>query len=273
MKAYLEVAQLMLARVEGGIYEPGARLPSERQLAEELGVSRPTIREALAALELQGVVETQVGAGSYVRRGARINGRRAHQPASDASPSELLDTRLLIEPRIARVAASLRTRATLAAMARPLRELERAAEAGAATYNSAIDRRFHAGIAAATENSVLQEVVTPLWEQMGQGLWEALSQRAWTAADTALEARDHRHIYEAIRARDGDLAAFAMETHLRNVRWELFSPEPAAQSNSERPAGGEGEEVAAYPDATGGSTPTGGSTRTPARPRERRRSR
>lgn len=224
MKAYLDVAQLILERVHNGAYPSGSRLPSERQLGEEFSVSRPTVREALAALELQGVVETQVGAGSYVRRGTLVDGgREPRWHSNDASPSELLDTRLLLEPRIAAVAAKLRTRQTLAAIGRPLQALEREAKAGAASYNSRVDRQFHAAIAGATQNAVLEELFAPIWELMGQDLWGAISQRDWRASDTEMEARDHRMIYEAIRDRDADLAAFAMEAHLRNVRWELFA--------------------------------------------------
>ncbi|MBS1884710.1 MAG: winged helix-turn-helix transcriptional regulator, partial [Actinobacteria bacterium] len=74
-RAYIDVAALLRERVEDGQYPPGSRLPAERQLAEELGVSRPTVREALAAMELMGVVDTHAGAGTFVReKGVEADG-------------------------------------------------------------------------------------------------------------------------------------------------------------------------------------------------------
>lgn len=224
-RAYVDVAQLLLGRLERGEYQPGARLPAERQLAEDLGVSRPTVREALAALELMGVVDTHVGAGTFVREIAPANGL-SNPDVADASPSEVLQVRLLAEPTTARLAAANWQRETLTAVARPLRKLERAAKAGSTAHPTTEDRQFHAAICEATGNAVLIALLRPLWEMMAQSLWRNLKERGWTAAHTASVAEEHREIYEAIRSRDGDLAAFTMEKHVRGVITSLYKDAP-----------------------------------------------
>ena len=149
-RAYVDVANFLLERLRSQNHAPGTRLPAERQLAEELGVSRPTIREALAALELMGVVDTHVGAGTFVRELPGDTEVATSAAAGDASPSEVLQARLLVEPATARLAALNWERQTLAAIARPLRNLERAADARSSEHPTRDDRQFHAAIARAT---------------------------------------------------------------------------------------------------------------------------
>ncbi|WCB93407.1 hypothetical protein DSM104299_02120 [Baekduia alba] len=222
-RAYVDVAQLLLQRLRTAEFPPGSRLPAERQLAEELGVSRPTIREALAALELMGVVDTHVGAGTFVREIPPDDPARPSAATSpDASPSEVLQVRLLVEPSAARLAARNWDRQSLAAIQRPVRQLERAAEAGSDEHPTKEDRQFHTAITAAAGNTVLDTLLGPLWAMMSQSLWRNLKERGWTAAHTAQVAAEHREIFEAIRSRDVELAGFMMEKHIRGVITDLF---------------------------------------------------
>jgi DNA-binding FadR family transcriptional regulator len=213
-RAYADAANRILERMREERVAPGTRLPAERQLADELGVSRATVREALAALELMGVLETHAGAGSFVRGGLELD---QEARASDTSPLETIAARLVIEPQLARLAARTWDRRSLAAIARPLRALEREAAIGSDRHPTELDRQFHAAIAAASGNSVLVRVAAPLSELMGETLWRRLKERSWSAGQTALVASEHRRIYDAIQARDDDLAGFAMEAHLRGV--------------------------------------------------------
>lgn len=223
-RAYAEVAQLLLERFTVEQYPPGTRLPAERQLADELGVSRPTLREALAALELQGVVSTYLGAGTYVNELPHdLSKGNGFAPTADASPAEVLQARTLIEPGVVRLAAANWDRQTLAAIARPLTQVERAAERGSSTHPTVEDREFHAAIVNATGNAVLVGLLQPMWSMMSGALWKRLKERRWDAPQTALVAREHREIYDAIKRRDADLASFAMEKHIRGVATELFS--------------------------------------------------
>src|SRR5881396_1870048 len=101
-RLYRQIADQIAALIERGEYKAGERLPPERDLAKQLGVSRPSVREALIALEVEGYVEVRVGSGVYVR-GARATG--TVDLAEDTGPFELIKARWLIEAECAALAA------------------------------------------------------------------------------------------------------------------------------------------------------------------------
>ena len=222
-RAYEAVAHELLVLILGGHLAAGERLPSERQLAARFGVSRPTIREALSALESRGLVETRVGSGTFVADREAI--AEAPEVPSEDSPAEFMETRLLVEVAIARLAAQR-------ARSHPdrLEEVRVSVEALERTANPELlpvelDREFHRGLVQLCGNDYLAELVEPLWETMGQSLYTTLGRRNWTAEDTVRTAGEHRAIYEAVRAGDPGLAAFAMERHLRALMAKLFEDE------------------------------------------------
>src|SRR5918998_2039771 len=138
---YEQVADRIAADIASGRLSPGERLPSERDLARQLEVGRASVREAIAALQVAGMVETRPGSGSFVAAGAADRTREAH----DSSPSDLLEARELLEPAVARLAAQRgrpdeEAEALLAAM-------EQAAAAGDRGGWNDCDRRFHQRIA------------------------------------------------------------------------------------------------------------------------------
>lgn len=217
-RAYAGIANRILEQAREAGLGPGARLPPERQLAEELNVSRTTVREALAALEIVGAVETRVGAGTFVVASANFEWDAW---AAEASPVETLEARLLIEPRLAQLAARRWDRKTLAAIKRTIDELNRLAKIRPPERPTTLDREFHAAIATAAGNSVLAAVVTPLRDLMSGAVWLASKDRPWTAELMQRLVHEHTRIFEAVRARDGERAAFEMETHLRRVQAEI----------------------------------------------------
>src|SRR3954454_15521681 len=101
LQRYEQIAERLAADIRSGLLAPGERLPSERELARQLEVSRASVREALAALQLQGVVETRAGAGTFVAADAQPSQELPH----DASPSAVLEARAQLEPAVARLAA------------------------------------------------------------------------------------------------------------------------------------------------------------------------
>lgn len=223
--AYSDVAALLLERIRSDKLPTGTRLPSERHLAEEFGVSRPTVREALAALGVMGTLETRVGAGTYVI----ATDVPAESDSLGASPYDILEGRLLVEPGLAKLAASRRDRQGLSAIDRAVREIEREAQAGKDTVPTESDRRFHLAITRAAANDVLMQVALPLWDAMSQTLWRRFKELTWNADQTRQIAIEHRHIYEAIQSRDPDRAHFEMEYHIRRVQRDLFeTPEALA---------------------------------------------
>lgn len=218
-RAYEPVAHELLVLILGGHLAVGDRLPSERQLAARFGVSRTTVREALAALEARGLVVTRVGSGTFV---AEREPSDQDEVSSDDSPSEVMEARLVLEVAIARLAARRaplapdaleRVRATVEALERT---------ATPEVLPDGLDRDFHRSIAQLTGNEYLASLVEPLWHTIEQALYTTLRKRNWTLEHTERTAKEHRAIYEALRAGDVELAAFATERHLRGLMAVLF---------------------------------------------------
>lgn len=221
-RAHEAVAHELLVLLLGGHYAAGERLPSERQLAARFGVSRPTVREALSILESRGLVVTRKGSGTFVAAGEALDG--ASGAARDVRAAELMETRLLLEVAIVRLAAK-RARSSperLEEVRAGVEALERAAHAERPPL--VLDREFHRAVARLTGNEYLLGLVEPMWETMGEVLAGTLPER-WSAEHTRRTAAEHRAVYEALLAGDAELAAFAMERHLRALIAALFDDE------------------------------------------------
>jgi DNA-binding FadR family transcriptional regulator len=223
---YEHVAERLLADIAAGRLAPGERLPSERDLARHLGVGRASVREALAVLQNEGVLETRPGSGSFVADGAgeRVRGRDLPH---DASPSDVLEARALFEPAVARLAAAHARRDAEAEQL--LEAMEAAADLAGAREGapdpraraawSETDRLFHRRIAAMTGNPVLLELADRLAAHMGEPLWGRLrDESVATPGRTRLHAAEHRMIYEAVAEGDGAAAELYAAQHIRRVR-------------------------------------------------------
>jgi len=215
---YEHIVERILDDVRDGRLAPGDRLPSERDLARALEVSRSSVREAVAALQTEGILRTRAGAGSYVAddalartRGLARNGRPGGPPGgADASPSALLEARALFEPAIAALAAEL-----LASMEEIL-DPERAE--GRARWNDA-DRLFHRQVAAMTGNPVLVAIAEWVAEVMDQPLWQRLRDESIAVPGRMrIHMAEHRMIYEAVAGGDARAAEFYARAHIERVR-------------------------------------------------------
>src|SRR5881396_985540 len=161
LQRYEQIAERLAADIRSGLLAPGERLPSERDLARTLEVSRASVREALASLQLQGVVETRHGAGTFVV------GLPPSDPPHDASPSAVLEARLALEPAVARLAAA---RAQADETAEKLLAAMEAEPVEIATWNAS-DRLFHRQLAAMTGNPVLLAFADHVAALMDEPLW------------------------------------------------------------------------------------------------------
>jgi len=210
---YEQVADRLAADIRAGRLAPGERLPSERDLARRLEVGRASVREAIAALQVAGMVETRPGSGTFVAAGAADRTRDAH----DSSPSDLLEARELLEPAVARLAAQRgrpdeEAEALLAAM-------EAAADAGDRAGWNDCDRRFHQRIAGLTGNPVLLDLADRIAATMDEPLWQRLRDDSIAVPGrTRIHLAEHRMIYEAITERDPDAAELFAFQHIRRVR-------------------------------------------------------
>jgi DNA-binding FadR family transcriptional regulator len=216
-RLYREIATQLSGLIASGEFAVGSRLPSERDLAAQLGVSRPSLREALIALELEGLVEVRVGAGIWVTASSDLS---TVKPIHEGEgPFELLRARWLVEGEIAAVAARAATvdelhgiRETVTAMARMERNRQ--------DFSSA-DRDFHLRLAASTRNSVLAAMVQDLWDRGRGAMWSLMEQHFQTPALRAATIDDHHAILVALEAHDPRKARHAMRSHLRRVDTEF----------------------------------------------------
>jgi DNA-binding FadR family transcriptional regulator len=210
LQRYEQIAERLADDIRSGVLVPGERLPSERELARTLEVSRASVREALASLALGGVVETRHGAGTFVVGPPPSNGT-----PHDASPSAVLEARLQLEPAVARLAAA---RAQRDETAEKLLAAMEAEPVDIAIWNAS-DRLFHRQLAAMTGNPVLLSFADHVASLMDQPLWQRLRDDSIAESGrTRIHVAEHRMIYEAIVAGDAEAAAFYSVQHINRVR-------------------------------------------------------
>jgi DNA-binding FadR family transcriptional regulator len=222
-RLYRMIADQIKSRIDAGHFTPGERLPSERELAELLEVSRASVREALIALEIEGYVDVRVGTGVFVTQRTE-NGSpqgsidsRARQPCRGIGVFELLETRLLLEPHCAKLAASNATTTHVAA-------IEAAAHAMHGSQRpSDHDRAFHLAIANACGNGAMASTVAHLCMlREDSAIFSRLDGLLVTGKEWAIAEEEHIRILKAILARDAAAAGAAMLAHLRGVRDRLY---------------------------------------------------
>jgi DNA-binding FadR family transcriptional regulator len=232
-RLYEQVAGQVTDLVARGEFKPGDRLPPERDLAKQLGVSRPTVREAMIALEIAGLVEVRVGAGAFVTdkavaNGATSNGRLFEGVGS--SPLELIAARRTIEPEVAALAAQLATPDEIAAIAQTVAMIAAAQDTAA---HRAADHQFHVRIGLASHNNILTTIVDECWAEMYSPMFERMgaitgliiTRCSPQQKDTTVA--EHENVYRAIAAHDPAAARAAMDAHLIGVETILIGGDAA----------------------------------------------
>ncbi len=218
-RLYRQIADQIRALIKGGEYQAGARLPPERDLAKQLGVSRPSVREALIALEVEGLVEVRIGSGIYVQP---LDGRREDAGASEATagPYELLRARYVIEAECAALAAKSAKKEQLQAIEDALNAMQQELLDDRQPLSG--DRMFHLRIVEATGNGALVAVVKMLWDERTGPLYQQLEHHYDSPALWENAMDEHRAILNAIVARDARGARAAMQRHM-NQAYKRFS--------------------------------------------------
>lgn len=224
-RLYQQVAEQIAQLIRTRHWTVGERLPAERDMAQRLGVSRPTVREALVALELQGLVEVRTGAGIYVKAEtpepvAVIQDDRDPGP----SPFDLIDARIVIEGEMAAIAATRIQAEELAGLDQAIAAMASDIEAGNQEVASEQDGDFlfHSRLAAISQNTVLQSMVEQLWEGMRRPLFKAICAKVRLPKNALRAVQDHRVIRDAIASGDPDHAKTAMRRHLEQVKSVLL---------------------------------------------------
>jgi DNA-binding FadR family transcriptional regulator len=212
-RLYRKIARQISELIAAGEFAPGQRLPAERDLAHQLGVSRPSVREALIALEIEGKVEVRVGSGVYV-----IHSNLASIPSfqeEGEGPFETLLARRVVEGETAAWAAKEATPAELAEIRAAVAELQQRCDANQGCDPA--DRNFHLGIAQAAHNGAMASLVLLLFERGRGAMWRQMEKHFETPAVRTATLREHRAILKGIQDRDPRDARTAMHRHLDRV--------------------------------------------------------
>ncbi len=214
-RLYRQIADQIAALIRRGEFKPGSRLPPERDLAKQLGVSRPSVREALIALEVEGFVEVRIGSGVYVtsavpRRAVGRVGKAALPP--DSGPFELIEARRLVESECAALAAKHASAAQVRQMKTALASMRTDGKRNVVPLEG--DQRFHECVADASGNSALAMLVRTLWAQRTGPLFLRLEHHFDTPALWSAAIAEHQAILAAIESRDSAAARAAMRRHL-----------------------------------------------------------
>ena len=223
VQLYEQISSRIIEQIRIGAWPAGQRLPAERELARVFGVSRPSLREALGALQMLGVVETQHGSGSWVAENAsEILAKRPPADALDfgVSAVALLEARSILEPIIASLAAARYTPdpeiERLLAMMDEARDWENPEHR--AVWSDA-DRMFHRQIAIHVDNPVFLAVADSIARIMAEPLWRGLRDEMLAVPGRiAASVEEHQRIFEAIREGRPDDAAKQARHHIDFVR-------------------------------------------------------
>jgi DNA-binding FadR family transcriptional regulator len=210
-RLYRQIADQIRTLIRSREFPAGTRLPPERDLARQLGVSRPSVREALIALEVEGLVDVRIGSGIYVLGSG--GGEQGAPVQAAMGPFELLRARWVIESECAALAARHAKRAQVDAIAEALLQMEAMAN-GEQRQPLAADRLFHLRIAEATGNGALVAVVKMLWDERTGPLFARLEHHYDSPDQWSRAIAEHRVVLEAIGKRDADGARAAMQRHL-----------------------------------------------------------
>ncbi|WP_218940914.1 FadR/GntR family transcriptional regulator [Allopusillimonas soli] len=238
------ISRQIADRIRAGDFPEGSRLPSERELAGSMHVSRTSVREALIALEIEGLVEVRVGSGVYVLRqdrresaggnaargkaAARVSGRddpdrqelreydRTAPPAADMTPFELVHVHLLLEPESAALAARHASDEQVQAIMQAARGLEDADSPAAHNI------LFHLAIADASGNAALASTIRDVWRLRDESaLYSRLENHFVPRKIWHIAENEHMDIAQAIARHDVVLARRAMRVHFMEIRQRL----------------------------------------------------
>lgn len=217
-RLYAQLAEQIARQIREGRYQVGERLPSERELSQAFEVSRPTIREAIIALELDGLVEVRVGSGVYVRSQAPRSGKPV---MLGVGPFELMEARRAIEGEACALAAERITDEGFETLERLLNEMVEAGD-DVPTAERA-DWQFHLAIARMTQNSAMSAAVEALWEARFASPQTQLLEDKAHDAGVVPRIGEHRAILDALRTRNPKTAKMAMQTHITRVLDEIIA--------------------------------------------------
>lgn len=220
-----DIAHELRRRIDRGEWLAGVRVPPERLLAEEFAAARNTVRRALAELEDEGLLARHVGRGTFVQSHNEVPADTFLARMRNASPADVMEVRLIIEPRAAALAASRASAADLGEIDTALRHSLLAK--GLAEFEH-WDSRLHRAIFKATKNAVLLDYCEAINEVRNQPRWYRLKKRSLTDERRYRYDQHHTAIVAALKDRDAEATSRHMRMHIEAVQENLLdAPESA----------------------------------------------
>jgi GntR family transcriptional repressor for pyruvate dehydrogenase complex len=228
--AAAQIVEHVRREIEAGRLGPGARLPPERELSEQMGVSRPSLRSGLRTLHAMGIITARRGAGTFIVKGpphlgkapleflAALHGFTLHQ---------MYEARRILEVGAAGLAAERATGEQLATMAEEIAGMF--ASLGEPQTFLRHDLRFHRAVADGSGNPIVAAITGTLTEI----IWET-GQINLSGVSLRESAETHRRIYDAVRAQSPDGARREMAKHLEDARWEQVEHEGGDGDTADR---------------------------------------
>ena len=217
-KLYIQIYNQLHDAILSGQYKVGDKLPSEKDLCAMFNVSRVPVREALCALELNGLVDSMQGAGYYVKESRPAPA----DSIGDVEPQEIIRARMVLEPDIAREAAlhiDDTGRTELAGIIARLRE-----EAASDVYTTATDKEFHLFLAKTSGSALYSMIMDMIFQAMEQKMWELiLSRTVSTKKYRDLNYSEHIHIAQAVYDGRADDARAFMKEHMEKLYERYWS--------------------------------------------------
>ncbi|MDQ0225850.1 DNA-binding FadR family transcriptional regulator [Metabacillus niabensis] len=217
-KLYIQIYNQILSEIESGAFKVGDKLPAERELCEQFGVSRAPIRQALSALELNGYIYSRQGEGVYVK---------SNQPAAEkehsalileaVSPEDIVEARMNIEPLIVKFAALRATDEDIEGLQETIKKMEEETKAG--IYVPETDEKLHNQIATASHNELFITFMTAISQAMKkQEMWQFIRDRTVTRPDFRdVNFKEHQLLIKAIEEHNEKEAVELMTTHMNNL--------------------------------------------------------
>jgi len=231
-KASTEVAAQLLEAIRAGAFPRDVKLPAEAELAQRMGVSRPTVREALSALAAVGLIEARPGIGNFVRQPTESLAFQAlFILESEASCLEIMEARTALEPPLAEVAARKRTDDQAQTLGDMCQQLVQLAHPDRFEEYFAVDKRFHLVLVECTRNALLSSVLTPLVNTMDQQLYREFTRKYYLKDLGSIEevAELHGQVARAVKHKRPAQAREAMRAHWQRM-WQLVQEEGNAQN-------------------------------------------
>ena len=236
-KKSTQLAEQIIEAIQNGVYQPGDRIPSERTIAEETGISRPSVREAMSALQIAGIVESKGGSGCYakeiVHESLTLNVLSMLEKT--IGPFEMLEARKTVEPAVARLAANKATSQHLELIRGALLQMRKAAKLVDAKSFDSADHDFHIAIAVATGNNAIKKVVQYLLRPMIGKIWRQIKLEKDSMQHTEhvdVVIKSHERILEAIEEKKAQVAENEMIEHIKFSEKNMFEAEGTIENGT-----------------------------------------